>query len=40
MNLIMVGVIMFVMPLVNYAMHPDQAHTVCIDCLLYTSRCV
>ena len=31
MNLIMVGVILFVMPLVNYAMHPDKAHTVCID---------
>ena len=30
MNLIMVGVILFVMPLVNYAMHPDKAHTVCI----------
>ena len=27
----MVGVILFVMPLVNYAMHPDKAHTVCID---------
>ena len=31
MNLIMVGVILFVMPLVNYAMHPDKDHTVCID---------
>ena len=31
MNLIMVGVILFAMPFVNYAMHPDKAHTVCID---------
>ena len=31
MNLIMVGVILFAMPFVNYAMHPDKDHTVCID---------
>ncbi|MBS6981916.1 MAG: short-chain fatty acid transporter [Oscillibacter sp.] len=31
MNLIMVGVILVAMPFVNYAMHPDKDHTVCID---------
>ncbi len=31
MNLIMVGVILLAMPFVNYAMHPDKAHTVTID---------
>ena len=30
-NLIMVGVILLAMPFVNYAMHPDKAHTVTID---------
>ncbi len=31
MNLIMVGVILVAMPFVNYAMHPDKNHTICID---------
>ena len=31
MNLIMVGVILVAMPFVNYAMHPDKQHTICID---------
>ena len=31
MNLIMCGVILVLMPFINYAMHPDKAHTVCID---------
>ncbi len=31
MNLIMVGVILILMPLVNYAMHPDAAHTIVVD---------
>ena len=31
MNLIMVGVILILMPLVNYAMHPDKEHTVTVD---------
>ena len=31
MNLIMVGVILVAMPFVNYAMHPDKNHAVCID---------
>jgi short-chain fatty acids transporter len=31
MNLIMCGIILFVMPFVNYAMHPDEAHTITVD---------
>ena len=31
MNLLMCAVILVVMPLVNYAMHPDEAHTICVD---------
>ena len=31
MNLIMVAVILFIMPLVNYAMHPDKDHTILVD---------
>ncbi len=31
MNLIMVAVIFLVMPFVNYAMHPDKAHTVTVN---------
>ncbi len=31
MNLIMCGVILLLMPLVNYAMHPDQEHAICVD---------
>ena len=31
MNLIMVGVILILMPLVNYAMHPDKEHTITVD---------
>ena len=31
MNLIMVGVIFLVMPFVNFAMHPDQDHTVTVN---------
>ena len=31
MNLIMCGVILILMPLVNYAMHPHKEHTVTVD---------
>ena len=31
MNLLMCAVILIIMPLVNYAMHPDEAHTICVD---------
>jgi len=31
MNLIMVGVILVLMPFINYAMHPDAAHTIVVD---------
>ena len=31
MNLVMVLVILFIMPLVNYAMHPDKDHTILVD---------
>lgn len=31
MNLIMIGVILILMPFVNYAMHPDKEHTITID---------
>ena len=31
MNLIMCLVILLIMPLVNYAMHPDAAHTITVD---------
>ena len=31
MNLIMCGLILFVMPFVNYAMHPDEEHTITVD---------
>ena len=31
MNLIMCLVILLIMPLVNYAMHPDEAHTITVD---------
>ena len=31
MNLIMCLVILLVMPMVNYAMHPDAEHTICVD---------
>ena len=31
MNLIMCGVILLLMPLVNYAMHPDKDHTVTVN---------
>jgi short-chain fatty acids transporter len=31
MNLIMCAVILLVMPLVNYAMHPDKDHTITVD---------
>ena len=30
-NLAMVLVILFVMPLINYAMHPDKDHAICVD---------
>ena len=30
-NLLMVGVILVLMPFVNYAMHPDTAHTIAVD---------
>ena len=31
MNLVMVLVILFIMPLVNHAMHPDKEHTITVD---------
>ena len=31
MNLVMVLVILFIMPLVNYAMHPDEDHAILVD---------
>ncbi|MGN1003420.1 MAG: short-chain fatty acid transporter [Oscillospiraceae bacterium] len=31
MNLVMVIVILLVMPLINYAMHPDKDHTIVVD---------
>lgn len=31
MNLIMCGVILIAMPFVNWAMHPDEAHTITVD---------
>lgn len=31
MNLIMVGLILVLMPFINYAMHPDAAHTIVVD---------
>ena len=31
MNLIMCGLILVLMPFVNYAMHPDEAHTITVD---------
>ena len=31
MNLIMVGVILVLMPFINYAMHPDAEHTIVVD---------
>ena len=31
MNLILCAVILLLMPLVNYAMHPTQEHTICVD---------
>ncbi len=31
MNLLMCAVILVVMPFVNYAMHPDEAHTITVD---------
>ena len=31
MNLIMCAVILVAMPFVNYAMHPDKDHTICVD---------
>lgn len=31
MNLLMCAIILIVMPLVNYAMHPDEAHTITVD---------
>lgn len=31
MNLIMVGVILVIMPFLNWMMHPDQEHAICVD---------
>ena len=31
MNLIICGLILFLMPFVNYAMHPDEEHTITVD---------
>ncbi len=30
-NLIMCAVVLVIMPLINYAMHPDEAHTILVD---------
>ncbi len=35
-NLAMVLIILFVMPFVNYAMHPDKEHAICVDPSLLT----
>ena len=37
-NLVMVLVVLFVMPLINYAMHPDKDHTICVDPALLTDE--
>ena len=37
-NLVMVLIILFVMPLINYAMHPDKDHTICVDPALLTDE--
>ena len=37
MNLIMCGLILILMPFVNYAMHPDEAHTITVDPALLES---
>ena len=34
----MVLIILFVMPLINYAMHPDKDHTICVDPALLTDE--
>ena len=31
MNLIMCGLVLVLMPFVNYAMHPDEEHTITVD---------
>ena len=31
MNLVMCGLVLFLMPFVNYAMHPDEEHTITVD---------
>ena len=38
MNLIMCGLILVLMPFVNYAMHPDEAHTITVDPALLESE--
>ena len=37
-NLVMVLIILCVMPLINYAMHPDKDHTICVDPALLTDE--
>ena len=37
-NLVMILIILFVMPLINYAMHPDKDHTICVDPALLTDE--
>ena len=37
-NLAMVLIILFVMPFVNYAMHPDKDHAICVDPALLTDE--
>jgi len=37
-NLVMVLIVLFVMPLINYAMHPDKDHTICVDPALLTDE--
>lgn len=31
MNLLMVGAILVIMPFLNWSMHPDKEHTICVD---------
>ncbi len=37
-NLVMILIILFVMPLINYAMHPDKDHTIVVDPALLTDE--
>ncbi|MBR5390199.1 MAG: short-chain fatty acid transporter [Clostridia bacterium] len=37
-NLIMCGIILLLMPVINYAMHPEEGHVICIDPSLLTDE--